>query len=123
MRRGPFAPCRPRCSSRSLRGHQNKINVSFRVPDYEYGIDSLNSFLLSQFRRRLDFVEVNGAALVYILLERSSIKEIRVSKRIGYDKKYDALIKETLMMTDGNWSVSETDSEKLILFAYLFKMK
>ena len=99
----------------------NKINVSFEVPEYKYGIDSLNNFLLTEFRNRLNFVEVNGAALVYILLEGSRIKEIRIGKRIGYYKKHDALIKETLMLTQGNWIVPDID--KPLLFTYLFKMK
>lgn len=100
---------------------KNKIKVLFEVPQYKYGIDSLNNFVLSEFRKRLDFVEVNGAALVYILIEGSSVKEIRIGKRIGYDKKYDDLIKETLLLTQGNWIVYDVD--KPILFPYLFKMR
>jgi len=100
---------------------KNMINVSFEVPEYKYGIDSLNNFLLTEFRNKLNFVEVNGAALVYILLDGANIKEIRIGKRIGYHKKYDAIIKETLMLTQGNWIVSEKD--KSLLFTYLFKMK
>ena len=100
---------------------KNMINVSFEVPEYKYGIDSLNSFLLTEFRNKLNFVEVNGAALVYILLDSSNIKEIRIGKRIGYHKKYDALVKETLMLTQGNWIVN--DKDKSLLFTYLFKMK
>jgi hypothetical protein len=100
---------------------KNMIDVSFEVPEYIYGIDSLNSFLLTEFRNKLNFVEVNGAALVYILLDGSDIKEIRIGKRIGYHKQYDDLIKETLMLTQGNWIVP--DKSKSILFTYLFKMK
>lgn len=100
---------------------KNVINVAFEVPEYKYGIDSLNSFLLTEFRNKLNFVEVNGAALVYLLLEGSDIKEIRIGKRIGYHKKYDDLIKETLMLTQGDWIAS--DKSKPILFTYLFKMK
>jgi len=100
---------------------KNVINVTFEVPEYKYGIDSLNSFVLTEFRKRLNFVEVNGVALVYILLDGSVIKEIRIGKRIGYHKKYDNLIKEVLMLTQGNWIVK--DRSKPILFTYLFKMK
>lgn len=42
-----------------------KIAVNFEIPKYKYGIDSLNNFVLKEFRRKLEFVEVNGAALVF----------------------------------------------------------
>lgn len=101
---------------------QNKINVVFEVPEYKFGIDSLNNFILKEFRERLDFVEVNGAALVYILLKNHKIEEIRIGKRIGYHEKYNSLIKETLMLTNDNWIISDKMKEP-ILFVYLFKMK
>jgi len=101
---------------------KNKIRVVFDVPQYEFGIDSLNNLLLDKFRTQLNFVEVNGAALVYILLQDNKIKEIRIGKRIGYDPKYDELIIKTLMITQNNWIIPKK-IDKPILFVYLFKMK
>jgi len=101
---------------------KNKIKVLFDVPEYEFGVDSLNNLLLDKFRKQLNFVEVNGAALVYILLENDKIREIRIGKRIGYNRKYDELIKETLMITQGNWNIPEK-TDKPLLFVYLFKMR
>lgn len=101
---------------------KNKISVSFDVPEYKYGVDSLNSLLLYNFRQQLNFVEVNGAALVYILLDDDKIKEIRIGKRIGYNRKYDELIKETLMITQSDWNTPEK-IDKPLLFVYLFKMR
>ncbi|GET24712.1 hypothetical protein NT017_10410 [Prolixibacter sp. NT017] len=102
--------------------NKDKIDVSFKVPEYKFGIDSLNELLLSKFREQLNFVEVNGAALVYILLENGEIKEIRIGKRIGYHRKYDELIEKTLMMTQGDWIIPKK-TNKPLLFVYLFKMK
>lgn len=101
---------------------EKKIDVLFEVPKCKLSFDSLNNFLLEQFRMRVNYEEVNGAALVYILLECAKIKEIRIAKRIGYHRKYDPFIKETLMETQGNWFMSEKVS-KPVLFVYLFKMK
>lgn len=101
---------------------KNKISVSFDVPEYKFGIDSLNNFLLEKFRERLNYVEINGAALVYILFEDNKIREIRIGKRIGYHRKYDELIKETLMITQSNWIIPKK-TDKPLLFVYLFKMR
>lgn len=101
----------------------NRINVLFKLPKYRHGYGSLKLFLLDQFRERLNYEEVNGAAIVYILLVKNKIKEIRIGKRIGYNSKYDPLIKEILMKTEGNWIVAKGDSSKPVLFVYLFEMK
>jgi hypothetical protein len=101
---------------------KHKIDVYFEVPEYKYSYDSLENFLLEQFRMLVNYEEVNGAALVYILLDSDSIKEIRIGKRIGYHSKYDSFVKETLMKTQGNWVIPD-NADKPILFVYLFKMK
>ena len=101
---------------------KNKINVTFKVPEYKISFDSLNNYLLEQFRILVNYEEVNGDALVYILLDGDKIKEIRIGKRIGYNNKYDTAIKETLMKAQGNWFMSNKTC-KPVLFVYLFKMK
>ena len=99
-----------------------KISVSFEVPKYRLDIDSLNSLLLDKFRERLDFIEVNGAALVFILLKEDKIVEMRIGKRIGYNRRYDDLIKETLMIAQNIWYIPK-EVDKPLLFVYLFKMR
>lgn len=102
---------------------KNKVNVLFKLPEYKYGYDSLNIFLLDKFRKQINYEEVNGAALVYILLVNNKIREIRIGKRIGYNCKYDPIIRNVLMKTQGKWIVSKFDKRRPILFVYLFKMK
>jgi hypothetical protein len=103
--------------------NKNRINVLFKSPKFKYGNDSLKSFLINQFRERVNYDEVHGAAIVYVLLVNNKIKEIRIGKRMGYNCKYDPIIKQCLMKTQGKWIVSKEDHNKRVLFIYLFEMK
>jgi hypothetical protein len=101
----------------------NKLNVLFKLPQYRDGYGSLKLFLSDQFNKRVDYEEINGAALIYVLFKNKKIKEIRIGRRMGYNSKYDPIIKETFLKTERKWVVPKADRKKPTLFVYLFELK
>jgi hypothetical protein len=101
----------------------NKLNVLFKLPQYRDGYGSLKLFLSDQFNKRVNYEEVNGAAIVYVFLDKHKIKEIRIGKRLGYNSKYDQVIKEIIKKTEKKWIVPKRDYKKPVLFPIFFELK
>ena len=102
---------------------KNKFNVQFTGEcRYKYGFDSLKSLIIKQFRQMVNYEEINDVALVYVLMDKGKITEIRIGKRINNNSKYDSIIKEILTNTQKDWILPDK-IEKPLLLPYLFKVR
>ncbi|THD66635.1 hypothetical protein E7Z59_12665 [Robertkochia marina] len=100
----------------------NKLSVNFEYPNYKFGMDSIQKLLLLEFREKVDVHDVNGAALLYVLVEENhKISEARIVRRYGYPQRADSAIIQTLLLSEKEWL--KLKNEKPTVFPLLFKME
>lgn len=101
---------------------RHKVKALFEMPPYQGGYDSLKQFFEQEFRKTSN-ENVDGMALVYILLEGGKVTDVKIADRIGYNKKHDNKVKEIVYQTKDNWQVNEQKVDSPLLFVYLFTLK
>lgn len=108
-----------------VKPNKKKLKVLFKMPEYRGGYDSLKLFFEEEFQKIEKKEELNGLSLVYILLEKGKITDIRIGDRIAYnnyDINYDKEIKKIIRKTERNWITQSPGNEGPILFVYLFQL-
>lgn len=109
-----------------IKADKSEVSVDMNI-QFKKGLETYHALCDSNYFRILgdDFQELNATAYYIILFDDNyQISEVRIYKRLGYSNlKYDNIVKEVILQTNGNWGQRESKSDKRKWHVFIGRFK